>query len=89
MSSLELETQKIINLKTIADANTPVQIFCGKYDDVFSKNKSYADEINKYRPGLAVITPYNWGHGGWNERYDPSHTYYNPNMYEWLLQYHR
>lgn len=89
MSSLELETQKIINMQYIAAANTPVQVFCGRKDDVFPENKSYAEEINKYKPGLAVFTPYGGAHGSWNERYDPSHAFYNPNMYEWMLQFHK
>lgn len=89
MSSLELETAKIANLKFIADANTPVRVFCGRSDDVFPENKSYADEINKYSPGLAVFTSYGGAHGGWNERYAPSHDFYNPNVYEWMLQFHK
>jgi len=89
MSSLELETEKIANMKFIADAHTPVKIFCGRLDDGYFKNKSYADEINKYSPGLAVFTSYGGRHGSWNERYDPSHAFYDPNMYEWMLQYHR
>lgn len=89
MSSLELETAKIANMKFIADAGTPVKVFCGRADDVYPENKSYADEINKYSPGLAVFTSYGGAHGSWNERYDPSHAFYNPNMYEWMLQYHK
>lgn len=88
MSSIELETEKIANMKLIGAANTPVQIFCGRSDDVYLKNKSYADEINKYRPGLALFTSYNGSHGGWNERYALSHVFYTPNIYEWMLQYH-
>jgi predicted peptidase len=89
MSAIELETEKIANLKFISDAGTPVQVFCARGDDLYLKNKSYADEINKYKPGLALFTSYFGGHGGWNERYDPSHAYYNPNIYEWMLQHHR
>jgi predicted peptidase len=89
MSSLELETAKIANMKFIADAGTPVKVFCGTKDDLYLKNKSYVDEINKYRPGLAILTPYGGSHGSWNERYNPTHASYNPNMYEWLLQYHK
>ncbi len=89
MSSIELETEKIANLKFIADAGTALQVFCGRSDDLYLKNKSYADEINKYSPGLALFTTYSGIHSGWNKPYDPSHTYYNPNMYEWLLQHHR
>lgn len=89
MSSLELETEKIANLKFIADAHTPVEVFCGRSDDLYLKNKAYADEINKYSPGLAVFTSYGGAHGSWNSRYDLSHTYYNPNLYEWMLQFHK
>lgn len=89
MSSIELETEKIANLKFISNAGTPVKVFCGKSDDLYLKNQNYADEINKYSPGLAVFVPYGGSHGSWNERYDPSHKSYNPNMYEWMLQYHK
>lgn len=89
MSSIELETGKIANLKYISEAGTPVKIFCGRSDDLYLKNKSYADEINKYTPGLAVFTPYSGAHGIWNERYDPTHASSNPNIYEWMLQYHK
>jgi predicted peptidase len=89
MSSIELETEKVANLNFIAVANTPVKIFCGTKDDLYPENKSYADEINKHRPGLAVFTTYNGGHGSWNPMYNPTHKSYNPNMYEWMLQYHK
>ena len=89
MSSIELETAKIANMKNIADAHTPVRVFCGTSDDLYLKNQNYAAEINKYSPGLAVFTPYTGAHNGWNGPYDPTHAHLNPNIYEWMLQYHK
>lgn len=89
MSSIVLEDNKIANLKLISNAGTHIKIFCGNSDGVFQDNQNYAAEINKYRPGLAVFTAYNGGHGNWNPMYDITHKFYNPNIYEWMLQYHR
>jgi predicted peptidase len=88
MSSLVLEPEKTANLKFIANAGTPVKIFCGKSDGLYQDNLNYANEINRHRAGLAVFMPYNGGHGSWNSIYDISHENYNPNIYEWMLQQH-
>jgi predicted peptidase len=89
MSVIELETEKIANLKYVSEANTPVKIFCGVKDDLYLKNKSYVDEINKYTPGLAVFASYGGAHSSWNGMYDPTHKHYKPNIYEWMLQYRK
>jgi predicted peptidase len=84
MSSTALESEKVANLSFIANAGIPTQIFCGTADNVFNQNKSYADAINRSRPGLAVFNAYNSGHGNWNPFYDPKA---NPSIYEWMLQH--
>jgi predicted esterase len=89
MSSIELETGKIANLKYISDAGTHVNIFCGIYDDLYLKNKRYADEINSYTPGLAVFTSYGGAHNSWNGRFNPLQSSPTQNIYQWMLQYHK
>lgn len=88
MSPIELEAAKIANMKYIAEARTPVKVFCGTEDPLFVKNRNYVNEINKHAPGLALFVPYSGAHDNWNPNFDPSHASYNPNIYEWLLQYH-
>lgn len=89
MSSVALEAEKVNNLKFIADAGTHIKIFCGKSDGLYQDNKNYAAEINTHQTALAVFTAYNGDHGSWNPMYDLSNKSYNPNIYEWMLQYHR
>jgi predicted peptidase len=84
MSSTALESEKVANLSFIANAEVHTQIYCGTQDNVFNLNKSYADAINRSRPGLAVFNSYNSGHGSWNPFFDPKR---NPSIYEWLLQH--
>ncbi|MEX6691284.1 hypothetical protein QTN47_27490 [Danxiaibacter flavus] len=89
MSITNLNHSQITGLQYIANAGVHVQIYCGDADQYFANNQHYADVINTSAPGLAVFTPYTGGHGGWNNMYTLSNTYYNPNMYQWMLQYHR
>ena len=88
MSIITVEAEKIANLKYLSNASVHTKIFCGNADTEFKENKSYVDIINRYRPGLAIFTSYVGGHGSWNNIYNPTHKYYSPNIYEWMLQYH-
>ena len=90
MSSTNLTATQINHLKFISTANVHTQIFCGDIDGAYKgNNRKYVDTINSYNPGLAIFTSYAGGHCCWNNMYDISHTNYNPNMYEWMLQFHR
>lgn len=90
MSTTELDSTHKAHLKYIADAKIHVRIFCGDKDVQYLPiNKSYVDLINQYAPGLAVFTSYDGFHGSWNNLFSLSHRYYNPNIYEWVLQYHK
>jgi predicted esterase len=87
MSSVQLTSQQITNLKFIANTNLPTLVYCGNLDPLFDDNKTYVDAINQYKPGLATFKAYAGAHNNWNKMFDPSNRYYNPNIYEWLLQY--
>lgn len=89
MSSLKLDDIHKKNLKFIARAKVAIQSFCGVYDYLYSYNNSYVNRINKYRPNLASLTDYKGSHCCWNGPYSPTHSPYNPNIYEWMLQYHK
>ena len=90
MSTTELDSTHKAHLKYIADANIHVKVFCGDKDvQYLPTNKEYVDIINKYSQGLANFTSYNGYHGSWNNLYNLSNRYYNPNIYEWMLQFHR
>jgi predicted peptidase len=90
MSSTELDATHINNLKIIGQQGVHTQIFCGDADGkYFNINKSYVDGINQGASGMGIFTTYSGAHGEWNNQYDPSHRYRNPNVYEWLLQFHR
>ena len=90
MSAANLDETQKSNLKYISNANVHTQIFCGDIDGAYnSNNRKYVDTINHYNPGLAIFTSYSGGHCCWNDIYDLSHAHYNPNIYEWMLQFHR
>jgi predicted peptidase len=89
MSITNLNHDQQVGLQYIANAGVHVQVYCGNSDQYFTNNQHYVDLINAVTPGLAVFTSYVGGHGGWNNMYTLSNTYYNPNMYQWMLQFHR
>lgn len=62
--------------KNIADANLPVWAFHNLFDDNAGTppdaTRAMVTEVNKYKPGLAVMTLFKaYVHGGWGEAYDP------------------
>ena len=87
MSSVQLTREEITNLKFIANASLPVMIFCGSSDPLLDNNKNYVAEINSHKPGLAIFRTYPGGHNNWNKMFDPSNTYYTPNIYQWMLPF--
>lgn len=90
MSSLILDATHKAHLSYISNANVHIESFCGTNDDpLYTYNQQYVNAINTAKPGLALFTGYKGEHCCWNKIYDPSHEKYNPNMYEWLLQFHK
>lgn len=88
LSSTLLDSTHRAQLHYISDAHVPLDWFCGDDDKKFRKaNEAYANTINTLTPGLVQFQLYNGAHGNWNIMYNPTHKYYNPNIYEWLLQH--
>jgi predicted peptidase len=88
MSTTFLDSTHKSQFRFINEANVHTLIYCGIRDTkYFKSNQRYAEWINAVTPGLAEFVPYEGAHKGWNPMYNPTHRYYNPNMYEWLLQF--
>jgi predicted peptidase len=88
MSTTTLDSASRAQLRYINQANVPLLMYCGNQDGAYLKvNKAYAATINAVTPGLAEFRTYNGKHQNWNPMYSPTHQYYKPNMYEWLLQF--
>lgn len=89
MSVITLPADATSHFNYISNAGIHVKIFCGTTDAIYSANQGYITSINALSPGLGEFVSYSAGHCCWNGPYEPKHTYYNPNMYEWLLQFHK
>ncbi len=90
MSATFLDSSHLAHLNYINTANVHTLVFCGSQDQKYlSTNKGYVNAINALTPGLAEFKLYKGAHKDWNPMYNPTHKYYNPNMYEWLLNYHK
>jgi predicted peptidase len=88
MSTTYIDSTHHAQLHFINDANVHTYMFCGNKDKRYLRvNQSYANAINKRTPGLAQLTLYNGAHKSWNPMYSIGHKFYDPNMYEWLLQF--
>ncbi len=77
----------------LAAENLPVWAFHGDADPTVSVNKTInmVNAINACTPKpnpLAKMTIYpGVKHNAWDRAYMPDHSYHNPNVYEWLMQY--
>jgi predicted peptidase len=90
MSTTSIDSAHKSHLNYISNASTYISDFCGRRDQVYLPvNQEYVNIINQYSPGLAKFTTYSGDHNNWNPLYDLGHTALNPNIYEWMLQYHR
>jgi len=88
MSTTFLDSTHRSRLGLIGQANIHALIYCGDEDHQYlASNKRYASMINEAAPGFAEFHTYHGAHKNWNPMYAPNHKYYNPNMYEWLLQF--
>lgn len=89
MSAWGIDVVADVHADIIAGAHTPVWGFCGTGDSKYDVNNGFIDAINAIQPGLARFTSYPGDHCCWQAPYDTTHTYYNPNIYEWMLSHHR
>lgn len=88
MSTTFIDSTHRSQFRYINEANVHTLMYCGTGDSTYYKaNIRYAERINAVTPGLAKFVSYDGEHRGWNPMYNPTHRYYNPNMYEWLLQF--
>jgi gliding motility-associated-like protein len=77
----------------IVNSGIPVWAFHGDADTTvpFARTVNMVKAINACVPApnpLALITIYpGVGHNCWDRAFATDHTYHNPNVYEWLLQY--
>ncbi|WP_212004141.1 PKD domain-containing protein [Chitinophaga sp. HK235] len=79
---------------TIVAAGVPVWSFAGSgsSDAAFLSNmQSYEQKYNSCNPDVKAVSRivYGSGHdaGTWDKVYNPGHTYQQPNIYEWMLQF--
>lgn len=90
MSVIYMDAAHEGHFNYVANANVHTRIYCGSGDvSFYANNQRYIDSINHYSPGLGELVSYAGGHCCWNQPYSPRHDYYDPNMYEWMLQFHR
>jgi predicted peptidase len=90
MSTTTIDSVHKSHLNYISNASTYISDFCGRRDVQYLPiNQEYVNIINQYSPGLAKFTTYSGDHNNWNPLYDLGHGALNPNIYEWMLQYHR
>ena len=77
----------------IAGENIPVWAFHGDADPTVNvgKTKTMVNAINACTPTpnpLAKMTIYpGVKHNAWDRAYAPNHSYHDPNVYEWMMQY--
>jgi hypothetical protein len=77
----------------IASEDLPTWAFHGDKDTIvpISKSITMVNAINACIPvpsPLAIMTTYpGVAHDAWEKAYDPSHTYHNPNVYDWIMSY--
>lgn len=73
----------------LANEDLPVWAFHGDADPVvpLSKSKNMVNAINSYNPTpKAKLTIYpGVKHNCWDRAYNPTHTYHNPNLYDWIM----
>ena len=88
MSTIKLDSTSRSHLYYINNAHVPLNWFCGDKDETYLKaNEAYAAAINAVTPNLVQFRTYDGAHNNWNAMYKPTHKYYKPNIYEWMLQY--
>lgn len=88
MSTTHLDSTHRAHLNYISNAGVPLYWFCGDQDKKYLKvNEAYVKTLNQLSPGLVKFKLYKGAHKNWNPMYNTTHRYYNPNIYEWMLQF--
>ncbi|WP_343692552.1 PKD domain-containing protein [Chitinophaga sp.] len=93
VSSAAIDANKFAGLCNVASSKLAVWMLCGTADSFIGNQRNYIADMKGCSPSITPIaTEYNGGtHSDdvWDKAYDPNHTYQNPNIYEWMLQYSR
>lgn len=91
VSPAAIDVPKVSGLCNIAASNLAVWSFCGTADAFITNQVNYINDILGCSPKIKPLsTAYAGGahdDGVWDKAYDVNHTYQNPNIYEWMLQY--
>lgn len=93
VSSAAIDASKLAGLCNVATSKLAVWMLCGTADSFIGNQRDYIADMKACSPSITPIaTEYIGGtHSDdvWDKAYDPNHTYQNPNIYEWMLQYSR
>lgn len=93
VSSAAIDANKFAGLCNVAGSKLAVWMLCGTSDSFIGNQRDYIADMKACNPSVTPIaTEYSGGtHSDdvWDKAYDPNHTYQNPNIYEWMLQYSR
>ncbi|SFW31055.1 PKD domain-containing protein [Chitinophaga sancti] len=93
VSSAAIDANKFAGLCNVASSKLAVWMLCGTSDSFIGNQRDYIADMKACNPAITPIaTEYSGGtHSDdvWDKAYDPNHTYQNPNIYEWMLQYSR
>ncbi|WPV65127.1 PKD domain-containing protein [Chitinophaga sp. LS1] len=93
VSSAAIDANKFAGLCNVASSKLAVWMLCGTSDSFIGNQRDYIADMKACSPSITPIaTEYSGGtHSDnvWDKAYDPNHTYQNPNIYEWMLQYSR
>jgi len=95
VSPAAIDVNKLNNFcNTVVAAKVPVWSFAGggSGDASFLNNmQKFEQQYNSCNPAVKAISTVVPGSGHeaatWDKAYDATHTYQNPNIYEWMLQY--
>ncbi len=97
VSPAGMGAQLVANIcNTVVAANVPVWQFAGSSDasggvSFLGNLQTLEAKYNSCNPAVTAKSTVVQGGGHnavtWDRAYDPTHTYNNPNIYEWMLQY--
>lgn len=91
VSSAPIDAPKLGGLCNIATANLGTWMLCGSTDNFAGYQTTYTSRIQSCNPSSKPLSTFyaGGGHddGVWDRAYDATHTYQNPNIYEWMLQF--
>jgi predicted peptidase len=87
MTSLRLDQQHVDQLHFARQ--TKVILFCAQQDEMFEENRMYVEKINTPEPPLqkAEFIPFDRNQTSYWKIYSPLTNWYNPNIYQRMIQY--